>query len=417
MVTVDFATAVLPASSTESMFAVLGPMEVRGGGGRLVSPGPAKQRLVLALLLCEAGTEVPAEQLLRALWPKDPPRNARKSLQVYVSNLRAVLEHRDRRRIVYGTSGYRIEVEPRELDASRFEQLARTGIEAVRESRPQAAVPVLRQALDLWRGPALKEFEHVDAIRHRIRRLAERRLTVVEHWARAELALGDEQAVLDGVEQLAVEHPTSERLRALQIIALHRRGRSTEALSVYDEVRQLLAREYGMTPGPVLRAAHSELVSEGARPLRVNHRGAPAGPVILPGDPPDLVGRADEVAAAMRALTGDGGPRRVVLSGQVGVGKTALALRIAHSVRGGFPDGVVTVRLRDAQGGPGRPPRSWPNCGASCTCPRTRLRTSMRGSASGRRSSPRAECCSCSTTPATRPSRAGWPRIRARARR
>jgi DNA-binding SARP family transcriptional activator len=336
------------------VFGVLGPLMVHGHG-HPVRSGSAKQWLVLALLLCEANAVVSAEWLIGAVWPGKAPRNARKSLQVYVSNLRTALGgDEDRCRIRFGASGYRIDVAPYELDATRFEHLAQAGAEAIRDGRTKAGADALGQALDLWRGPALREFQHVGALHVTLRRLTQRRLSVFEQWAQAQLALGEAQAVLDGLEPLVADHPARELLRALQITALHRCGRPAEALSVYDEIRQHLAREFGMDPGTAVRAAHGEVIAAaGAATVAAHPRGVFSGPgVILPNDLPDFTGRAEEARRTLQTITRSDAPGRVVLTGHVGVGKTALAIHTAHRARATFPDGCVMVRLRDGRGSP-----------------------------------------------------------------
>ena len=343
------------------MFKMLGPLEIRREGRR-VEPGTKRQRLVLALLLCEDnGSAVSTESLISTVWPQEQPRNPRKAVQVYVSNLRAVLGSAEGGpRIESGASGYRLSVSPQVTDAARFEGLARFGARLITAGHPAEGAATLQQSLDLWRGPVLREFEHVPAVRRTAQRLTRLRLSVVEQWAEAELVLDRPEAALDGLEQFTLDHPVRERLRALQMTALHQLGRPAEAQAVYDEVRQILARDFGLDPGAALRATHREMLAEGTRRSvggagRVADlgRGRDRGPVVvLPHDSADFTGRAAQTHAALEALTRAAAPRRVVLTGQVGVGKTALAVHVAHDGRSRFPDGVVLIRLRNADGRP-----------------------------------------------------------------
>jgi DNA-binding SARP family transcriptional activator len=332
-------------------FGILGLLDVRAGG-RPLDIGSPKQRLVLALLLCEANTPVAAERLIAALWPREQPRNARKSVQVYISNLRGALHREeDVSRIHLDNAGYRIDVRPHELDFTRFGRLARDGAEQIRAGAPAAGAALLKQALDLWRGPALREFDHVDAVRGAVDRMTRARLTLFENWVEAELALGNAVAVADALADVALQHPTRERLRALQITALCRTDRLAEAAAVHDEVRQTLARDFGLDPGPAIRKAYrEELLSTAGGPSGPRRRTAPQPPrVRAPHDPDELVGRGEEIRRVLAGLA-DGAPRRVVLTGQVGVGKTALALHAAHLLRPGFADGSVLIRLRGQDG-------------------------------------------------------------------
>ncbi|WP_225447529.1 BTAD domain-containing putative transcriptional regulator [Streptacidiphilus sp. PB12-B1b] len=335
-------------------FGVLGPLEVRTGGRELPLGSP-KQRLVLALLLCEPGAVVPVARLLDALWPGEQPRNARKTVQVYVSGLRRILEAAGgEARIAFRFSGYRIALCPAELDSERFDQLVREGDRCLQGGEPEQGTAVLRQALALWRGPVLREFEQVEAVRRAAARLTERRLSVSERWAEAELALRGPSAVLDALAELAWEHPLRERLRALQISAFRQAGQVAEALAVYDEVRQGLARDFGLAPGPAVRQAHRELLEQG--PVRgPGPRWAPPAPRSrprLPPEPEDFTGRAGAAEWLGAQLTGPAPAGAVVLHGQVGVGKTALALHAGHRLRAGFPDGCVLLRLRGGNGAP-----------------------------------------------------------------
>ena len=335
-------------------FGVLGPLEVRHGAQALRTGSP-QQRLVLALLLCEAGAAVPVGRLLQALWPAERPRNARKAVQVYVSNLRRMAEAVDgdpRISFDFGLSGYRIAVHPADFDLLRFEQLARDGDRRLDQGALGAGAAALKEALGLWRGPVLGEFGAVEVVRQTAQRLARRRLAVFERWVEAELALGGAQGVLDPLTELALEHPLRERLRALQMTALWQAGRMTEALAVHDEVRQGLSREFGLSPGPAIRQVHRELLADGAertatpRHPRTPERSRPR----LPPEPEDFTGRTEQVGQLSDLLAGPGAIRVVVLHGQVGAGKTALALHVGHRLRAGFPDGCVLVRLRGEDG-------------------------------------------------------------------
>ena len=349
-----------------TQFSLLGPLEVRLRD-LPVHVGPPRQRLVLAMLLCHANTPVPVERLSEALWPGEPPSNARKSLQVYVSNLRRELgpgSAAGGRRIAFSCAGYLISAAPGELDARRFDDLARDGVREVRRGELPAGVARLEQALALWRGPALAEFGHVKALRPAVGRMTRRRLSAVENWADAELALGNADAVVERLGELALEYPSRERLRALQMTALHRSGRPAEALAVHDEVRQMFAREFGLGPGSLIQNAHQELIAGGpGRPAPARApapASAAAGPTAsaarpavrsqLPDDLGDFTGRTEQVQQMLKAM--DDGARSLVLCGQPGVGKTTLAVHVAHLLRPRFAGGSMFLRLRSADGAP-----------------------------------------------------------------
>src|SRR5215470_8914046 len=137
-------------------FRVLGPLEVIAGG-RTVSLQAAKHRMLLAALLVRANQVVPADALIDALWGGQPPASAAKTLQTYVSQLRRGLEPAaaasDWRVLQTAEGGYRLHVDPDELDSDRFERLAEEGRRALSAEAASAAA-WLREGLALWRGSA-----------------------------------------------------------------------------------------------------------------------------------------------------------------------------------------------------------------------------------------------------------------------
>lgn len=316
---------------------ILGPLQVLRDGFP-VDPGSRKQQTLLATLLARANTRVSSDVLVEALWADDPPRTARKNIQVYVSALRRLLGGGTGSRIVHQHGGYVLQATPDELDALSFLQRARAGS--------------LTEALDLWRGPALDGFRGVPLIGDAARRLERRFLEVSEDWAEAEIAAGGGAAAIERLTEIAQRNPLRERLRMAQMTALCRAGRRSEALAVYDDLRQALARELGLPPSPALKRFYQSLLREqedteprSALPQRARAH----APNLLPWDLPDLTGRETEAAEAADVLIrGRSGP--VVVSGPLGAGKTALAIRVAHRLGDHFSDGRFFVRLRDEDG-------------------------------------------------------------------
>ncbi len=217
-------------------FRILGPLEVVGDDGRTIALPAPKVRALLALLLVNRNRVVPSDVLVDELWDEQPPATAAKTLQVYVSQLRKALGA-DRVETAHG--GYRLRVDAGEVDADSFEQL-------VADGRP-------RDALALWRGPALVDVRAERFARTAAERLEEARLAAVEDRIDAELDAGRHGALVGELEQLAAEHPLRERLRAQLMLALYRSGRQAEALEVYRRTREGLAEELGLEPGEELR--------------------------------------------------------------------------------------------------------------------------------------------------------------------
>ncbi|MFJ9442036.1 BTAD domain-containing putative transcriptional regulator [Kitasatospora sp. NPDC101235] len=349
------ATPARTATPARLHFSVLGPVTGEAGG-RPLALGPLKQRLVLAVLLSRANTAVPVDLLTDALWPEEPPRTARKNLQVYVCTLRTLLGREEGPdRLVHSAAGYLLRVAEPELDLLRFRALARAGRAAADGGALAPAARLLRQALDLWQGPPLADLRCSPAVEAEADRLEARCLGVHEDWAETELELGNAGAVAEDLAELAERHPLRERLQAARMNALHLSGRQAEALAVYDTHRQLLARELGLEPSPALTARYRELLARGrSRPTAARpERGAAPNGALLPADTADFTGRTDELRDLVDEL-GEGGGRVAVLSGPAGSGKTALAVHAGHLLADRFPDGRVLVRLR-AEDGTTRP--------------------------------------------------------------
>ncbi|MFE1476263.1 BTAD domain-containing putative transcriptional regulator [Streptomyces cyaneofuscatus] len=340
-----------PAPAGTVYFSLLGPLTaVRDG--RPLPLGPRKQRLVLATLLARPNTPVPVDVLTDAVWPDDPPRTARKNLQVYVSAARALLgsDSRDgRNRVVHGCGGYRLTIDEGELDTLRFRSLARAGRAAGERGDLRTAARLLREALDLWEGPPLNDLRDSTGVAEEAERLEARCLTVYEDWAETEIELGRAAVAVDGLRDLVERHPLRERLRVAWMNSLHQSGRQAEALAVYDDYRQLLARELGLEPSPAMASLYRAMLGRGrtARPAAAGREAAHG--TALPAAPRDFTGRREELRELL-ALLGSPDERVVVVSGPTGSGKSALALRAAHLLGDGFPDGRFHVQVRREDG-------------------------------------------------------------------
>ena len=323
-------------------FGILGPLQVLAGEHH-VKLGSAKQQIVLAVLLCNANSPVSIDLLTEALWGMTPPRTARKNVQVYVSALRDLVDTGPTR-ISYGAGGYVFRAQPAELDSLDFERHARSRHSLRYSRQPADNARALAAGLGLWRGPVLDGLRDVPLIDAAARRLERQFLDVFEDWAEAEIAAGGAASVIERITDIAERHPLRERLRTLQMAALRDVGRVSEALAVYDELRQSLAHELGLSPTPAVSGFYQSLVTEQetARPQ--------APPVLLPWDLPDFTGRAEHTRQLADALSGRN--RVMVVTGSAGAGKTALAVHAAHQLGDCFPDGRYFVRLRREDGTP-----------------------------------------------------------------
>ncbi|MFI1221515.1 MULTISPECIES: BTAD domain-containing putative transcriptional regulator [unclassified Streptomyces] len=330
-------------------FSLLGPLTARLDG-RALPLGPRKQRLVLATLLSRPNTPVPVDVLTDAVWPDDPPRTARKNLQVYVSATRALLGPAgDGDRVVHGCGGYLLRIAEGELDTLRFGALARAGRAEAGRGDPRSAARLLREALDLWEGPPLNDLRDSAGVAEEADRLEARCLTVYEDWAETEIELGRGAVAVDGLRDLVERHPLRERLRAAWMNSLHQSGRQAEALAVYDDYRQLMARELGLEPSPAMVALYRSMLGRGREARRPAAAREAVSAVALPACTGAFTGRRDELRDLLDVL-GGGDERVVVVSGPAGAGKSALAVRAAHLLADRFPDGRVHVRVRREDG-------------------------------------------------------------------
>jgi DNA-binding SARP family transcriptional activator len=230
-------------------FRILGPLEVVYDGAPVRLGGPL-ERTLLALLLLHANKAVSRDYLIDELWPGGPPQSAVNVVQTYVSHLRKALPPD---RLLTSPAGYRLRVEPGELDLERFERLLDIGRGSLRDGDAAGALDALRQALALWRGAPLRDIVQEGFARSEGGRLDELRLAALEARIDADLALGRHAETIPELEVLAEEHPLRERFRAQLMLALYRSGRQPEALSVYRDLRSRLADELGIEPSQALR--------------------------------------------------------------------------------------------------------------------------------------------------------------------
>ncbi|MEU7021545.1 BTAD domain-containing putative transcriptional regulator [Streptomyces sp. NPDC046203] len=318
------------------MFRLLGPLTVSGSP---VAGGP-RVRALLALLLLDAGRAVAAGRLVDGLYGDTPPAGAASALQSQVSRLRRALP--DGFDVEHSPAGYRLTapgagpgggtglgtaVSAEMVDVLLFERLAREGARAASAGEPVRAEALLREALELWRGPALADVQDAPYAPGQTARLDALRLDALEEWAAALLASGgDPTSLARELEAVSAAHPLRERLRALQIRALAGAGRQARALAAYEEVRAALADELGADPSPELAAAHLAVL-RGERDAK--SRPATARP--LPAPLTEFIGRTPE-RERLRGLLAVA--RLVTLVGPGGAGKTRLALEGAREAAG-----------------------------------------------------------------------------------
>ncbi|MFI6323749.1 BTAD domain-containing putative transcriptional regulator [Nonomuraea sp. NPDC050556] len=319
-------------------FEVLGPVRGWRDDDELELGSP-QQRLTLAALLLAGGRVLGADQLLDMLWGQERPRSAMGTLRTYISRLRAVLGPS---LIVSVGDGYQLAAA---VDVNVFSEL----VAQARDARPQEARALLGRALDLWRGEPLAGLSGAYAEGQRVR-LGELRLSALEARIEADLSLGRHVETVAELTSLSAAHPERERLRGLLMRALYLSGRQAEAIGVYTDTRRLLAEELGIDPSPELAELYQQIITADAElGGTVTTRLAPPrnAPRQLPADVADFTGRAAEISCLVSALSGGSAALPVsIVAGPGGVGKTTLAVHVAHRLAAHYPDGQLFVDLQ-----------------------------------------------------------------------
>ncbi|MFD8985720.1 BTAD domain-containing putative transcriptional regulator [Streptomyces sp. NPDC059564] len=362
-------------------FRLLGPIEAKRGGGSTIPLSGSKVHTVLAALLLSEGRVVSDARLSALLWGWDPPATASAQIYTYMSRLRKHLGTEIE--IVRRQPGYVLRAPGAWIDLTEFDRLDRLGREALAERRFEEAGALLREALELWRGTALANATE-QLIEAELPRLEEARMIALESRIEADLAVGRHEQVTAELTGLVAEHPVRERLRAQLMTALYRCGRQADALHTYYEGRAVLADQLGVDPGEALGSTYQAVLGGGlglgsgtgtggsgedgpqapaAAPAPGPATAAVAAPApvrtvpaMLPAPYGEFTGRRTELAGLRGRLSReDGRPRRLLITGMAGVGKTALAVRAAQDCAARFPDGQLFVELCHPDGAPKEP--------------------------------------------------------------
>lgn len=370
------------ADSPQIQIQVLGPLQVRDGGAP-VDVGPPRVRALFALLALHVGEVVARDEIVDVLWEGEPPRTWANLVQGYVSAVRAAGRSGARSddpsapstpptpptpsTVALVRHGYRLDLAPGAVDLTCFQERHRQADLLTAAGDDALAVQTYAAALDFWSGPVLADLgtvlrEHPSAVA-----LARARVRAVLAHADLCLSCGRAEDAVVQLERVARDEPLHEAVHARLATALAAAGERARALALLDEVRRRLADQLGIDPGPDLVRAQRSVCATGqaeeggdapdarGRPARSGGvaRAGEAGQVIprqLPGDIRDFVGRVEEARQLVGLLLdrepGWTGPALAVVSGTPGVGKTALAVRVAHRIVDSFPDGQLFLNLR-----------------------------------------------------------------------
>ncbi|MEV6974506.1 BTAD domain-containing putative transcriptional regulator [Kitasatospora sp. NPDC093806] len=365
-------------------FEVLGPVRARRDGVEL-SLGPPQQQGLLLALLFRAGRQVSGPQLIDDLWGEEPPASAHGVIRTYVHRLRRILGPD----VLSSLGGGYLFVADREsLDTVRSEALLARARSLRAEGDHAEAAAVLRSALALWRGEPMSGVPGPYVQRQR-REWTERRLAVLEARLEAEIDGGRWAESVAELGALVEEHPLRERLSELLMLSLYRSGRQADALEEYRAADRRLRAELGVAPGPGLRDLHARIlaadesltapagrvvapavaVPAASAAASTAAPASPTGPVPVVGLDPSSILKPDQLPAAVVDFTGRSAEAEALraalrepasvpvaaVAGMGGVGKTALAVHVAHGLADEFPDGRLYLDLHGADGRPTRP--------------------------------------------------------------
>ncbi|MFJ1767874.1 BTAD domain-containing putative transcriptional regulator [Amycolatopsis sp. NPDC088138] len=331
-------------------FRLLGDVEVLVDGEWL-DVGHARQRDVLVALLVDANRTVTVAQLIDRVWGSLPPHRARGTLSSYLTRLRQVLSRAAEEVVITRRpAGYVLTTAPESVDLHRFRLL----LAEAHDAADERAASLLDQALRLWRGEAFADLDLPWLIELR-GELSRERLGAELDRNDLRLRLGQHARILPELAARAREHPLEERLTSQLMLALARSGRSAEALRVFDAARRIVIDELGVDPSPQLSLLHGRILrSDPELTASAELQGeGPVGRNSLPRDITDFTGCETEMARLLEALpsttTGDGGPTTaaviLAIDGMAGVGKTSLAVHLAHHVADRYPDAQLLIDL------------------------------------------------------------------------
>jgi DNA-binding SARP family transcriptional activator/tetratricopeptide (TPR) repeat protein len=343
---------------------ILGPLELVADRTSFKIGGP-REHIVLAALALRANRVTSVAQLMDAVWGDLPPSTARGQIQGCISGLRKLFGGAGLpEAIKTQSSGYLLSLAHDDLDSEQFHKLVAVAHRQAADQHAADAAATLRCALDLWRGPALDGLQS-DMVRRGAALLEDARLDAIEERVRLDLELGGHEEIIGEMRALLAEHPLRERLYGFLMLALYRSGRQAEALEVCRGARATLVAELGLEPGQELRDLERAVLNRDASldlPPAATVLGSPAAkhaasPRQLPSSIADFIGRKDHIREISQLLSDK---RRsemaryavpiVALSGRGGVGKSTLALRVAHELGDAYPDGHLYAHLQDPNG-------------------------------------------------------------------
>lgn len=238
---------------------VLGSLDAELKGVPIL-PTAAKPRQILTLLAIYANQVLPVSALMEEIWGDAPPRSALTTLQTYILQLRRCMENAlegepggSKELLLTRHGGYLLHAEPGSIDVHEYDRLSSLGQRAFDRGDNHEAAKLFRDALALWRGPALVDVRTGPLLEIEAMRLEESRLGVLERRNDVELRLGRHAELLTELTALTARHPLHEGLHAQSMVAFYRAGRPSAALDVFQNLRTHLVQELGIEPSQRLQ--------------------------------------------------------------------------------------------------------------------------------------------------------------------
>ncbi|MBV1855559.1 AfsR/SARP family transcriptional regulator [Catellatospora tritici] len=353
-------------------FNILGPLEVWADGERLELGGLIQKR-VLAALLLEPGKLLTVSRLVESAWDEEPPATAPHQIRKAVADLRGRIPDG---RSVLSTEGPGYAVAAGvPLDVTEFDDRVREARLHADQGRTREATLLLREADALWRGPVLADVGGL-LVQTAALALQERRLAALERYFALRLTGGELADLVGELRAHINRHPLQEALRGQLMLALYQTGRRAEALEEYGRIRERLAEELGVDPGPHLVKLYERILREDPELAvrTVEPEATPTGPATpdsrqvgpdpvdrpapttgqvrttvprtLPFDVTEFVGRRAELDHLLASARSSGSRTRVIaIDGMPGAGKTSLAVRAAYLLTAEYADGQLYIDL------------------------------------------------------------------------
>jgi DNA-binding SARP family transcriptional activator/tetratricopeptide (TPR) repeat protein len=335
------------------VFAILGTLSARAKTEVAITAN--RERVILAMLLQQPGQDMQVPMLIDAVWADTPPASARAQIHDCVSRLRKRLTTAGIApdTICRGSYGYRANITTPHLDSLTFADLTNQARVANRDHQPQRARELFRQALSLWRGPALAGIDN-EPVRRHAATLDHRRLQIQLECARLELDLGMTDEIIPELSNLVEEHPYHESAHRALMLAHYRASGLNDALQIYERLRTRLRDDLGAEPAPEIQQLHQHLLQQDRSPAPLRQAPPPAieaAPTIcqLPGNVHGFTGRnheLDQLRTLLPQQDTTAAVSVVTIIGSAGVGKTALAVNFARHVAEQFPGGRFYLDLR-----------------------------------------------------------------------